>query len=46
MAKNNFVAEVPFNEKFDSWWLKELNFPCAKDLENYDVTRQIYCLLH
>ena len=25
------------NDKIDSWWLKELNFPRPKDSENYDA---------
>ena len=25
------------NDKFDSWQLKELNFFCPKDSENYDA---------
>ena len=25
------------NDKFDSWKLKDLNFPRSKDTENYDA---------
>ena len=29
------MASCVINDKFDSWQLKELNFPCPKNSENY-----------